>query len=134
MPVVFAQAFREVIMPDARYYVVGDREVWMVAFDNREYDSHSSHNEALLFAIEAAQKLGKCGESAHVCVVENDGRFRSKWRYDQDQVLRSTKSRIASKKNRHGACNWSGRGNRGVQVNEKEYCNRDRGHHPLARR
>ena len=111
MPVVFAQAFREVIMPDARYYVVGDREVWMVAFDNREYDSHSSHNEALLFAIEAAQKLGKCGESAHVCVVENDCRFRSKWRYDQDQLLRSTKSGIASKKNRHGACNWSGPGN-----------------------
>jgi hypothetical protein len=48
----------------------------------------ASSDEAAVFAIGAAQKLGTRGECAHVCVVDDDGRFRSKWIYDRGHHLR----------------------------------------------
>jgi hypothetical protein len=79
-------------MADARYYVVGDRDVWMIKFEDGEYGPYASSNEAVVFAIDAAQKLGMRGECAHVCVVDDDGRFQSKWTYDRDHHLRSSAS------------------------------------------
>jgi len=38
----------------------------------------ASCNEAVAFAIDAAQKLGMQGESAHVCEIDDHGRFRYK--------------------------------------------------------
>ena len=75
-------------MVDARYYVVGDRDVWMIKFEDGEFDPCSSREEAVVFAIHAAQKLAARGECAHVCVVDDDGQFRSKWTYDRDRHLR----------------------------------------------
>ena|SRR6516165_3986482 len=72
--------FREKNMSDARYYVVGDDEVWVISTKYRV--------EALVIAIDAAQKLGSRGECAHVCVVDQHGCFQSKWTYDRDRDLR----------------------------------------------
>src|SRR6266513_1458599 len=48
----------EMIMSDARYYVVGDQDVWMIKIKDGEYGSCASRDEAVVFAIDAAQKLG----------------------------------------------------------------------------
>jgi hypothetical protein len=86
------RVLREEIMADARYYIVGDHDVWMIKFEDGEYGPYARRDEAVVFAIDAAQKLGTRGERAHVCVVDDDGRFRSKWTYDRDPHLRRSRS------------------------------------------
>jgi hypothetical protein len=73
---------------DNRFYLVGDHDVWMIKFEDGEYGPYTNRDEAVAFAIDAAQKLGMQGESAHVCVLDDDGRLRSKWSYDRDYRLR----------------------------------------------
>jgi hypothetical protein len=51
-------------MSDARYYLVGENDVWMVQFGDCERGDRASHNDAVAFAIAAAQELGMQGESA----------------------------------------------------------------------
>ncbi len=68
-------------MPDARYYVVMDHDGWMIKFEDEHYGPYSSHDDAVRFALDAARKLGNQGESAHVCMIGDDGRFRAKWSY-----------------------------------------------------
>jgi hypothetical protein len=75
--------FKEEIMTDARYYVVGDQDVWMIKVKDGEYGSCASRDEAVVFAIDGTR--GKC---ARVCMVDDDGRFQSKWTYDRDHHLR----------------------------------------------
>jgi hypothetical protein len=41
-------------MSDARYYVVGDHDVWMIKFEDGEYGPCASRDEAFVFAIDAA--------------------------------------------------------------------------------
>jgi hypothetical protein len=74
--------FREKNMSDARYYVVGDDQVWVIRA------KYANRVEAVVIAIDAAQKLGSRGECAHVCVVDQHGCFQSKWTYDRDRDLR----------------------------------------------
>jgi hypothetical protein len=74
-------------MSDARYYLVGENDVWMVQFRDCERGDRASRNDAVAFAIAAAQELGMQGESAHVCVVDDHGRFRYKWTYDRGHRL-----------------------------------------------
>ena len=79
-------------MADARYHIVGDHDVCMIKFEDSEYGTNASRDEAVVFAIDAAQRLGTRGECAHVCVVDDDGRFQSKWTYDRDHHLRRSAS------------------------------------------
>jgi hypothetical protein len=82
----------EKIMSDARYYVVGNHDVWMIKFKDGEFGPCASRDKAFVFAIDAARKLGRRGECAHVCLVDDDGRFQSKWTYDRDDHLRRSAS------------------------------------------
>ena len=45
-------------MANARYYIVGDHDVWMIKFEDGEYGPYASRDDA----IDAAQKLGTRGE------------------------------------------------------------------------
>jgi hypothetical protein len=63
-------------MTDARYYVVGDHDVWMIKFKDGENGLCARGDKSFVFAVDAAQKLGMWGEYAHVCVVDDDGRFQ----------------------------------------------------------
>jgi hypothetical protein len=72
---------------DNRFYVVGDHDVWMIKFEDGEYGPYTNRDEAMAFAIDAARKLNMQGECAHVCVLEDDGRLRSIWRYDGEHRL-----------------------------------------------
>jgi hypothetical protein len=74
-------------MSNARYYVVGDRDMWMINVKESESNPCACRNQALAFALGAAQRLGMRGERAHICEVDGDGRFRCKWTYDRTHRL-----------------------------------------------
>jgi hypothetical protein len=84
-PFLMAQTQKEKNMSRARYYVVGDHDVWMVNVKDSEPNQPGSHNQAVAIAIGAAQRLGMRGERAHVCEMDDDGRFRCRWTYNQYQ-------------------------------------------------
>jgi hypothetical protein len=47
--------------PYTRYLVVCHQDVWFIKFDGEEYGPYQTKREAMLFAIDAAQKLGGAG-------------------------------------------------------------------------
>lgn len=71
-------------MAHARYFIVRTGDEWRIKFDDEEYGPYSSQAEALLFAIEAAQKLGEYGDSTQVCLMGDNGHFHPEWTYGQD--------------------------------------------------
>jgi hypothetical protein len=44
-------------MPHTRYIVVQHKDEWLIKFGDEEYGPYHSRAEAMLFAIDAAQKL-----------------------------------------------------------------------------
>ena len=50
-------------MADARYYVVGDRDVWMIKFEDGESGPYASRDEAVVFAVDAAQNSERGGSA-----------------------------------------------------------------------
>jgi hypothetical protein len=71
-------------MTRSRYFVVQHGDVWMIKFDDEEYGPYKSKNEAMLFAIDAAQKLGEHGENADVVLMGEDNHVRPEWVYGRD--------------------------------------------------
>ena len=47
-------------MPTARYFIVHDQvqDEWMIKYGDDEFGPYKTQDEAMLFAIDAAQKLG----------------------------------------------------------------------------
>jgi hypothetical protein len=71
-------------MAQARYFVVQHGDTWLIKFDDEEYGPYNTQAEAMLFAIDAAQKLGDHGESAQVCLMGENGHFRPEWTYGEN--------------------------------------------------
>jgi hypothetical protein len=71
-------------MTNAQYVVVQHGDEWMIKFDNEEYGPYKSKNEAMLFAIDAAQKLGEHGEGAEVLLMGENNHVRPEWVYGRD--------------------------------------------------
>lgn len=71
-------------MPQCRYFVVRNEDAWMIKFDDEEYGPYQSQSEAMLFAIDAAQKLGERGDSTEVCLMGINGHFHPEWTYGRD--------------------------------------------------
>jgi hypothetical protein len=71
----------EGFMPTARYFIVHDQrqEEWMIKYGDEEYGPYKSQDEAMLFAIDAAKKLGTYGENAEVCLMGENGHFHTEW-------------------------------------------------------
>jgi hypothetical protein len=80
---------REQTRFDARYYIVGENDVWMLQFKDPEHRDVTRRNAAVAFAVGAAQELGMRGQCAHVCVMDDDGRLRRKWTYGREALSRS---------------------------------------------
>ena len=80
-------------MSSSRYYVVGDKDVWMIQCKDTK-NSRSRSSSVALFAIAAAQKLEMRGERAHVCVLDDTGHLQCKWSYDRDRRRRRSGSRV----------------------------------------
>ena len=72
-------------MPQSRYFVVRNSDdAWVIKFEDEEYGPYQSQSEAMLFAIDAAQKLGQRGDNAEVCLMGINGHFRPEWAYGRD--------------------------------------------------
>jgi 20S proteasome alpha/beta subunit len=71
-------------MPHARYFIVRHDDRWIIKFLDEEFGPYQSEKEAMLFAVDAAQKLGEQGENAQVCVMGENGHFRPEWTFGQD--------------------------------------------------
>jgi hypothetical protein len=66
-----------------RYLVVHQEDLWFIKFDGEEYGPYKTEREAMLFAIDAAQKLGEQGEETQVLVVGDNGTPLAMWTYGQ---------------------------------------------------
>jgi len=67
-----------------RYLVVRQEDVWFIKFDGEEFGPYQSEREAMLFAVDAAQKLGEQGDETQVLRLEEDGEVRPAWTYGLD--------------------------------------------------
>ena len=68
-------------MAIAHYFVerlTAHSDVWMIKFDDEEYGPYKSQSEAVLFAIDAAEKRNEHGEKAQDVIIGPT------WTYDQD--------------------------------------------------
>jgi hypothetical protein len=65
--------------PHTRYVIVRQDDVWFIKFDGDEYGPYKTEREALLFAIDAAHKLGTQGEGTQVLRLDEDGAQRPVW-------------------------------------------------------
>ena len=66
-------------MQHARYFIVRDRNQWLIKYNDEEYGPYRTQAEATLFAVEAARKLSERGENAAVYVLGANGRLRREW-------------------------------------------------------
>jgi hypothetical protein len=70
--------------PRTRYLVVRQEDVWFIHFDGEQYGSYKTEREAMLFAIEAAHKLGEQGEETQVLMLDENGEARPAWTFGRD--------------------------------------------------
>jgi hypothetical protein len=86
-PLIGDQAQASAIVPGVtrtRYLVVRQEDVWFIKFDGEDFGPYQSEREAMLFAIDAAQKLGEQGGETQVLRLEEDGEVRPAWTYGLD--------------------------------------------------
>jgi hypothetical protein len=76
-------------MPTARYFIVRDQDKWLIKFGEEQYGPYKSQNEAMVFAVDAARRLGDYGESAEVCLMGENGHFRPEWISGRDNAAPS---------------------------------------------
>jgi hypothetical protein len=67
-----------------RYLVVRQEDVWFIKFDGEEYGPYQSEREAMLFAVDAAHKLGEQGEETQVLQMDENGVARPVWTHGLD--------------------------------------------------
>jgi len=67
-----------------RYLVVRQEDVWFIKFAGEEFGPYISEREAMLFAVDAAQRLGAKGEDTEVLRVDESGDPQLAWSYGLD--------------------------------------------------
>jgi len=67
-----------------RYLVMRQEDVWYITFAGEKFDPYISEHEAMMLAVEAAQKLGANGEDTKVCRVDEHGDTQPAWTYGLD--------------------------------------------------
>jgi hypothetical protein len=70
--------------PRKLYWIERQEDVWFIRFDGHDYGPYKSEREAMLFAADAANKLGEQGEETQVMVTEENGDVRPAWTFGQD--------------------------------------------------
>jgi hypothetical protein len=68
----------------ARYLIIRHGDVWLIKFEGEEYGPYATEREAILFAVDAAHKLGEQGEQAQVLQVDENGALREVWTHGRD--------------------------------------------------
>lgn len=67
-----------------RYVVMRQQDVWFIHYSGEDYGPYISEREAMLFAVDAAQKLGAQGEDTEVVRVDEYGEPQLAWSYGLD--------------------------------------------------
>ena len=67
-----------------RYLVMRQEDVWFITFNGEEFGPYRSEREAMLFATDAAHKLGELGEETQVFRVDENGAAAPVWTYGID--------------------------------------------------
>jgi hypothetical protein len=67
-----------------RYLVMRQEDAWFITFNGEEFGPYQSEREAMLFAIDAAHKLGENGEETQVLRVDENGDASPAWTYGLD--------------------------------------------------
>jgi hypothetical protein len=65
--------------PRRPYLVLRREDVWFITFDGKEFGPYRSEREAMLFAVDAAHKLGEQGEETCVFRLDEDGGASPAW-------------------------------------------------------
>ena len=71
-------------MPNSRYFIVQKDDGWVIQFAGDDFGPYHTRREAMLFAVDAAQKLGEKGENAEVCLLGENGHFLPEWTFGRD--------------------------------------------------
>jgi hypothetical protein len=71
-------------MREARYIIIQRDDVWMIRYGDEEFGPYKSKSEAMIFAIDAAHKLGRQGGSAEVLLMGENSHVRPEWVYGRD--------------------------------------------------
>jgi hypothetical protein len=69
--------------PRARYLIVRQGDLWFIKFAGEDYGPYKTEREAMLLAINAAQKLGEQGEETQVLLSGDNGKALEVWSYGQ---------------------------------------------------
>jgi len=59
-------------------------DAWFIVFEGEEFGPYQSEREALLFAVDAAHKLGEKGEETQVLRVDETGSTSPAWTFGVD--------------------------------------------------
>ncbi|MBV9954526.1 MAG: hypothetical protein JOZ70_04670 [Pseudolabrys sp.] len=65
--------------PRAEYCVHRREDCWFIGFEGQEFGPYAKADEALLFAINAAHKLGEHGREAVVQKADSKGKSTQVW-------------------------------------------------------
>ncbi len=58
-------------MPNSRYFIVQKDDGWVIQFAGDDFGPYQTRREAMLFAVDAAQKLGEKGKTRKfVCLAK----------------------------------------------------------------
>jgi hypothetical protein len=64
-----------------RYLVMRQEDVWFITFKGEEFGPYRSEREAVLFATDAAHKLGELGEDTQVLRMDENAVVEPVWTY-----------------------------------------------------
>ena len=72
-------------MPNSRYFIVRIDDGWAIRFAGGDFGPYQTQQEAMMFAVDAAQRLGEArGENAEVCLLGENGHFLPEWTFGRD--------------------------------------------------
>ncbi len=67
-----------------RYLVVRQDDLWIIKFEGEEFGPYQTEREALLFAVDAAYKLGQQDDPTEVLLMDENGELKPAWSYGHD--------------------------------------------------
>ncbi len=70
--------------PKTQYRILRQEDVWFIQFEGEEFGPYKSDREAMLFAVDAANKLGEQGKETQVMILDENGDERPAWTFGQD--------------------------------------------------
>jgi hypothetical protein len=67
------------------YVVRPSDDAWLIEHDGDRYGPYKNSREAMLFAIDAARKLGALGKNTYVKLTDHAGHALTTWNYGVDR-------------------------------------------------